>query len=282
MIIGNYEVQHIETGDFGLDGGAMFGVVPKTLWSRAYNPGDELNRIPMTARSLLLKGNNRLILVDTGCGNKMPEKLNTIYKVDYTRAALHRSLEQAGYSAADITDVILTHLHFDHAGGATERLASGALIPAFPNATYHVQKEHLAWAQAPTEKDRASFMTENWDPLIAEGILHCIEGAGELFPGIFVEPVYGHTQALQMVRIQHQDTNLLFPADLLPTAAHIPVPYVMGYDNHPLITMDEKRRVLQQAAEQNWIICFEHDSFTPAAKVQRTDKGFIRGEIIEI
>lgn len=274
MNIGPYTVSTFETGDFALDGGAMFGVVPKTLWTKAYHSGDELNRIDMTARSLLLRGNGKTMLIDTGCGHKMSDKLMSIYRVDYTRASVNQSLEMQGISPEEITDVILTHLHFDHVGGATTISPTGEIIPTFPNATYHVQKEQLLWAQSPTEKDRASFMPENWDPLIANGMLNIIDGDGELFSGIHVQRVYGHTCGLQVIHIQDNEQHIVFPADLIPTAAHIPVPYVMGYDNFPLTSMEEKQALLMQASEQGWILCFEHDSFTIAGTVKRTEKGF--------
>lgn len=282
MNIGPYTIDIFDTGDFALDGGAMFGVVPKTLWTKAYHPGDEFNRIDMTSRSLLIRGNGKTILIDTGCGHKMPEKLESIYRVDYSRASVAQSLTSFGITPEDITDVILTHLHFDHVGGATKKMESGEIVPVFPNAIYHVQEEQLQWAKAPTDKDRASFMPENWDPLIADGILNILQGDGELFTGIHLERVYGHTQGLQMIHLFDDAQHIVFPADLIPTKAHIPVPYVMGYDNFPLTSMKEKEHLLSRAVEQNWILCFEHDAFTPAGTVKRTEKGFAFNELVHI
>lgn len=282
MNIGPYTIDIFDTGDFALDGGAMFGVVPKTLWTKAYHPGDEFNRIDMTSRSLLIRGNGKTILIDTGCGHKMPEKLESIYRVDYSRASVAQSLTSFGITPEDITDVILTHLHFDHVGGATKKVESGEIVPVFPNATYHVQEEQLQWAKSPTDKDRASFMPENWEPLIADGILNILQGDGELFTGIHVERVYGHTQGLQMIHLFDDAQHIVFPADLIPTKAHIPVPYVMGYDNFPLTSMNEKEHLLSRAVEQNWILCFEHDAFTPAGTVKRTEKGFAFNELVHI
>ncbi|MFM8456272.1 MAG: MBL fold metallo-hydrolase [Ignavibacteria bacterium] len=282
MNIGPYTVDIFDTGDFALDGGAMFGVVPKTLWTKAYHPGDAFNRIDVTSRSLLIQGNGKIILIDTGCGHKMSEKLESIYRVDYSRASVEHSLKSFAITPEDITDVILTHLHFDHVGGATKKMPNGEIVPTFPNAKYHVQQEQLQWAIAPTEKDRASFMTENWDPLIANGMLNCIDGDGELFPGIHVERVYGHTQALQMIHLSDSEHHIVFPADLIPTRAHIPVPYVMGYDNFPLTSMKEKESLLTRAVEQKWILCFEHDAFSVASTVKKTEKGFMFDEMVSI
>ncbi|MBS1538024.1 MAG: MBL fold metallo-hydrolase [Bacteroidetes bacterium] len=277
MQIGNYTISVIEAGDFGLDGGAMFGVVPKNLWSKVYNPGDEQNRIPMVTRCLLITSPDRTIVVDTGCGTKLTEKLQKIYKIDYSYNSLLTSLANYGVKPEDVTDVILTHLHFDHAGGATF-LENGEALPTFSNAKHYIQKEHLAWARNPTEKDRASFFKENWEPIISSGMMEVLDGDGEIFTGISVQQFDGHTKSLQMVKISDDKTTLVFPADLFPTSAHIPVPFVMGYDNFPLTAMDEKRTILPQMADEEWIVCFEHDAFTQAGRIVRTEKGFTLGE----
>jgi glyoxylase-like metal-dependent hydrolase (beta-lactamase superfamily II) len=291
MHLGHFTVELLETGDFALDGGAMFGVVPRALWEKAYHAPDEQNRIPMKAVALLVRGTfnekKRVILVDTGNGEKFVPKLAAIYKIDTSRFRLLTSLARFGVLPEDVTDVILTHLHFDHAGGATMLNERGDLVPTFPNARYYVQKDHLAWALQPTEKDRASFITDNFEPLLANGMLETIDGAGEIFLGISVELFHGHTRALQAVMLQGtmadgNETKLFFPADLIPTSAHVPVPYIMAYDNFPMTTLDEKKAILPRLAEEGWLVVFEHDGFTQAAQIQASERGFVRGEGVVI
>ena len=269
ITIGPYSISLLETCRFGLDGGAMFGVVPKTLWERAYAPADTKNRIPMAAKVMLLRSADRNILVDTGNSPFMSSKLQDIYGITFADYTIDASLATHGLSPNDITDVILTHLHFDHVGGAV--LEDGS--PRFPNARYSVQREHYAWACAPTEKDRASFIPEMYQPLFERELIDLLDGPGELFPGIHVEPHYGHTQAMQSVRVSDGSTSLLYPADLMPTSAHVPVPYVMGYDNHPLITIADKKKLLPRVIEEEWIVVFEHDALRDASRVIMGDKG---------
>jgi glyoxylase-like metal-dependent hydrolase (beta-lactamase superfamily II) len=273
MKIGPYSVQLLETCRFGLDGGAMFGVVPKTLWQRSYAPGDERNRIPMAAKALLLRSAERTILVDTGNSPMMPAKLLDIYGISYEQYSLEASLEIAGVRPAEVTDVVLTHLHFDHAGGAVA--PDGG--PRFTNATYYVQREQFDWAQAPSEKDRASFMPEHYQPLVDAGVLELLDGSGEVLPGIHVDPLFGHTAAMQSVRVTDGSSTLFYPADLMPTSAHVPVPYVMGYDNHPLTTIAEKKRLLPQIIDEGWIVVFEHDAFRDAATIVAGERGPVLG-----
>lgn len=251
----------------------MFGVVPKTLWQRSYAPGDDRNRIPMAAKVLLLRSSDRTILVDTGNSPWMSEKLQEIYGISYEQYSLERSLELAGVRPAEVTDVVLTHLHFDHAGGAVT--PEGA--PRFTNATYYVQREHMNWAMAPTEKDRASFMPEYYQPLVDASVLELLDGSGEVIPGVHVDPLYGHTAAMQSIRVTDGNSTLFYPADLMPTSAHIPVPYVMGYDNHPLTTIAEKKRLLPQIIDEGWIVVFEHDAFRDAATIVAGERGPILG-----
>lgn len=276
ITIGPYSVALLETCRFGLDGGAMFGVVPKTLWERAYAPADAKNRIPMAAKVLLLRSVDRTILVDTGNSPFMLPKLQDIYGITFADFTLESSMLLHGVSSADVTDVILTHLHFDHVGGAV--LADGT--PRFPNARYYVQRDHYAWANQPTEKDRASFLGEMYQPLFDRDIITLLDGPGELFPGISVDPLFGHTQAMQAITVSDGVTTLFYPADLMPTGAHIAVPYVMGYDNFPLTTMAEKRRWLPQIVEEEWIVVFEHDALRDAARIMMGNRGPILSEPI--
>jgi glyoxylase-like metal-dependent hydrolase (beta-lactamase superfamily II) len=278
MKIGFYDLHSIETGRLGLDGGAMFGSVPKPLWAKA-NPADERNRITLAARSLLLVGHHRKILVDNGCGTKLTPKLTDIYRLDTGQFELHRSLQRAGVPAEGITDVILTHLHWDHAGGSTV-VENGELRPTFPNARYYVQKAHWDWAMQPTEKDRASFMPDDFMPLQERGVLEFVDGERELFPGISLLIVNGHTTAQQLPLISDGTTTLLFSCDLIPTTSHIPLPYIMGYDLRPLTTLEDKRRILARACDEQWVLFFQHDPNTSAGTVRRTEKGYVLGEVI--
>ncbi len=280
MQIGQYEVFTVESGYAWLDGGAMFGVVPKVLWSKT-NPADELNRIQLALRTMVIKSDRRLILVDTGVGHKMNEKLQKIYNVDHTEHDLEKDLLKHGIHPEDVTDVIITHLHFDHVGGATT-IKDGKLQPTFPNAKYYVQGEQWYWANHPSEKDRASYMPENFKPIEEAGQLVELDGPKELFPGIQVLVMYGHTHGMQLVKVYDEQTTLLYCADLMPTASHIPLPYIMAYDNNPLITLEEKKRLLPQAVQENWILVFEHDPFRAAGRVVETDKGFQLGEEVRL
>jgi glyoxylase-like metal-dependent hydrolase (beta-lactamase superfamily II) len=275
MKIGPYTLTAIETGRFALDGGAMFGVVPKNLWSKA-NPADEQNRIDMALRVLLIQSDGMNILVDTGMGEKYDEKTRTIYKLDNTKWTLLGSLAEKGLNPEDITHVIQTHLHFDHCGGLVTRTESGELIPTFPNARVFVQKENLVWARNPTEKDRASYIKHDWEPIAANGMLEELDGPGELFPGIELQIFNGHTRAQQLPHFHDREGNhLFFCADLFPTKAHVQVPWIMGYDNFPLTTLEEKKHFLPQAYEEKWSLFFEHDpSDSPISKVDSTPKGF--------
>ncbi len=281
MKLGKFDIDIVNTGIFGLDGGSMFGVVPKAMWAKAYHPGDDKNRIPLSAQPLLVRWDDNIMLIDTGNGDKFNDKFAEIYALDRNKSSILNALAPFNIKPEEVTHVLLTHLHFDHVGGAT-RYADGKLVPSFPNAKHYVQKEQLIWAKNPSEKDKASFLKENYDPLIAEGLLETIDGEGELLPGITVYPVFGHTQAMQIVKVSDGKDALLYCADVVPTSAHIHVPFVMGYDNLPLKTIEEKKRFLPQAYEENWTLVYEHDAFKQATKIISNERGFSAGEIVHI
>ena len=279
MKIGNYKLDSIETGRFSLDGGAMFGVVPWVFWSKT-NPPDERQRITLAARCLLIRGEGRTILVDTGNGSKWNDKLKDIYRLDNSKFSLEDSMAKAGVKPEEVTDVILTHLHFDHCGGST-KIADGKLIPTFPNAVHYVQKANWDLSQNPTDRDRASFMKDDYTLLHERGMLKFTEGEQELFPGISVVVCNGHTMAQQLPKITDGTTTLLFCCDLVPTTSHIPFPYIMGYDLRPLVTLEEKKRILPLAEKDGWILFFEHDPETTGVTLQKTEKGLaIKEKII--
>ncbi|KXK06081.1 MAG: MBL fold metallo-hydrolase [Ignavibacteriaceae bacterium] len=278
MKIGDYEIYPVQTGLFKLDGGAMFGVVPKNLWTKT-NPADDQNRIEMCTRALLLKSKSRIILIDTGLGYKLSEKLNKIYDVDFSKYTLENSLALLNIRPEDVTDVILTHLHFDHAGGNTCFDESDRLTLSFPNAVYHVQKGHYEWAMNPSERDKASFFKENYQPLMDSKVLNLIKGETKFDDVISLIPCNGHTKDMQLVKVADGNRTLLYLADLIPTAGHIPLPFIMGYDLFPLTTLEEKRKTLELAAVESWDLFFEHDPYNTLVKVGKNEKGyFITGK----
>ena len=271
MKIGKYSVHIIDSGYFGLDGGAMFGIVPKPLWERT-NPADEMNRIKLATRNLLLISDSKKILVDTGMGNKWNDKNKEIYAVDQGSTSLESSLAGLNLKPDDITDVILTHLHFDHTGGSTVN-NNGKLEPAFPNATYYVQKENYQWAVSPSERDKGSYIKDNFVPLKEAGVLMQIEGEKQFDDEIDFIIVNGHTFGQQLLKLSDSSNTFLYCCDLFPTTAHLPLPYVMGYDLQPLVTVDEKKRILTQALDEEWKLFFEHYPDTAYATITDTDKG---------
>ncbi len=273
MNIGPYTLTSIETGRFALDGGAMFGIVPWVFWTRT-NPPDDRQRITLAARNLLIRGDGRTILVDNGNGDKWNDKLKEIYRLDVSGGDLWSSLAAAGVRPEDVTDVILTHLHFDHAGGSTVR-RSGKLVPAFPRATYYVQRDHWEWSQRPTDRDRASFMPDDYLPLWESGVLELVDGQREIFPGIEMVVCNGHTTAQQLPKITDGSSTLLFCCDLIPTASHVPYAYIMGYDLRPLVTLEEKKRLLPLANAGQWTLFLQHDPLSAAVTLKETEKGFV-------
>jgi glyoxylase-like metal-dependent hydrolase (beta-lactamase superfamily II) len=278
MKIGDYNLYPVQTGLFKLDGGAMFGVVPKNLWQKT-NPSDEQNRIEMCTRALLLDSGKRKILIDTGIGYKLADKVNKIYDVDYSHSNLELSLAKYNLAKKDITDVILTHLHFDHTGGSTFYDENRNLKPSFPEAVYHVQKNQYEWALNPTERDRASFFPENYKPLEENKVLNFIDGEHSFDEFITLLPVNGHTSHMQMVKISDNNgATLIYTADLIPTAGHVPAPYIMGYDLFPLTTLDEKKKYLKEISDNDWTIFFEHDPHNECAKIQLGERGYFISE----
>jgi len=273
MQIGDYRLHSVQTGLFKLDGGAMFGVVPKPLWQKT-NPSDDQNRIDMCTRALLLEGGKRKILIDTGIGYKLSEKVNKIYDVDFSSYTLEKSLEKINLNKNDITDVILTHLHFDHAGGNTNYDEDGKLKISFPNAIYHVQKKQYEWALNPTERDRASFFPENYKSLEENKILNFINEEHKFDEFITLFPVNGHTSHMQLIKISDGNETLLYTADLIPTAGHVPAPYIMGYDLFPLTTLEEKKKYLKDISDNNWTVYFEHDPYNECAKIGANERGY--------
>ena len=263
-------LQTLDTGLFKLDGGAMFGVVPKPLWQKL-NPADEQNRCTWAMRCLLYEQGDRLLLVDTGIGDKQDAKFFGHYDLDRSSSLLG-SIQLAGYQASDVTDVLLTHLHFDHVGGAVA-LTGERLTPTFPNARYWTHPDHWNWATHPNPREKASFLRENIGPLQESGQLTFLVQNPFPFTDIKLLYVDGHTEKMALPIIRYKGRTLAYLADLIPSSAHVPLPYVMSYDVRPLLTMDEKSRLLQQAAEENWILLFEHDPVTEAATVAMTEKG---------
>ena len=262
----------IDTGFFKLDGGAMFGVVPKVLWSRT-NPADENNLCPWAMRSLLIEDGNRLILIDNGIGDKQDDKFLKHYYL-HGDVNLHSSLAKYGFSADDITDVFLTHLHFDHCGGSVQwnKDRSGFEM-AFKNAKYWSNKEHWQCATEPNNREKASFLKENLIPIQEAGHLNFVEKEGQLFNNFNTLFVNGHTQAQMIPHITYKDKTIVFAADLLPSTGHIPLPYVMGYDTKPLITLTEKEKFLNEAADKDYILFLQHDNYRECCTVQHTEKG---------
>ncbi|RAJ14105.1 MBL fold metallo-hydrolase [Arenibacter echinorum] len=273
----------IESGNFKLDGGAMFGVVPKSIWNRT-NPADSNNMIDMAARCLLIENGDRLTLIDTGMGNKQSDKFFGYY-YRWGDHSLDNSLKKYGFHRDDITDVFLTHLHFDHCGGSIQwNKDRTGYEPAFKNAVFWTNEAHWQWATQPNAREKASFLTENLSPMQESGQLRFVERTenpftekSELDFGILF--VDGHTEKQMIPHIQYKDKTLVFAADLLPTAGHIPLPYVMGYDTRPLLTLSEKAIFLEKSVKDNYHLFLEHDAHNEICTLQTTDKGIRLKEI---
>jgi glyoxylase-like metal-dependent hydrolase (beta-lactamase superfamily II) len=270
------KLHSIHTGNFKLDGGAMFGVVPKVIWHKL-NPADENNMCTWAMRCLLIEDGKQLILIDNGIGDKQDDKFFSHFYL-HGNDSLDKSLAALGFHREDITDVVLTHLHFDHCGGSIVRQGNG-FAPAFKNAIYWSNEQHWAWATKPNDREKASFLKENILPIQESGQLKMLPTAQNgtlptsIHPNLNMRYVYGHTDAMMLPQININGTTIVFMADLLPSIGHIPVPYVMAYDMFPLTTLNEKKSFLQEAVEQNFVLFFEHDPINECCNLQMTEKG---------
>ncbi len=264
--LGRFKLHAVSDGTFALDGGAMFGIVPKPLWEKHF-PADGNNRIRLALRCLLVEDGERRILVDDGMGDKWPPEQAARYGIERPQGGLAADLARLGLSPDDVTDVVLTHLHFDHAGGTT-RTGAGETTVAFPRATYWLQKRNWEWANRPTERDAGSYLRENFEALGASGRLKLVDGPAELFPGIRVVPSDGHTTALQLVYVEDAGRTLVYLSDLVPTAAHLRLSWIMGYDLRPLVMLDEKRKLLADALAGDHVLFFEHEPRFAACRVR--------------
>jgi glyoxylase-like metal-dependent hydrolase (beta-lactamase superfamily II) len=274
------QLHSINTGNFKLDGGAMFGVVPKSIWNKL-NPADDNNMCTWAMRCLLIEDGNRLILIDTGIGNKQGEKFYSHYYL-HGDASLDNSLKEKGFSKEDITDIFLTHLHFDHCGGAI--VSDGEkYIPAFKNATYWSNESHWQWAVQPNDREKASFLKENILPIKESGQLkfintnlnNSITNTENFLPNISIKFTKGHTESMMLPVINYKSHTIVYMADLLPSAAHLPLPYIMAYDMFPLQTLIEKKAFLQEAVENNFLLYFEHDHINELCSLATNEKGHV-------
>ena len=265
------KIHAFNIGNFKLDGGAMFGVVPKVLWSKQY-PSDENNLCDWALRTLLIEDGDRLILIDNGLGHKQEEKFYSHYHLSGTHN-IEKSLNELGFSCDDITDMFLTHLHFDHCGGGIIKDEKGSLKPLFKNAKYWTNKEHFDWATNPNPREKASFLKENILPMQESGQLHFLNDGEYLTPNFQVMFCYGHTHAMMVPLIKYQNRNIAFMADLIPAAVHVPVAWVIGYDTRPLESVKEKTKFLNKAVAEDFILYFQHDALNECCTVMKTEKG---------
>ncbi|OYV72768.1 MAG: hypothetical protein B7Z72_04045 [Gemmatimonadetes bacterium 21-71-4] len=275
--VGKWKVHAIQAGGQRLDGGAMFGVVPKPLWERRIR-ADERNRIPLAMRCLLVEHERGLVLIDNGLGNKESAKFHEIYGVENAGAGgrtwLEDALAQLKVPASDITMMIDSHLHFDHAGGNTYVDADGQIRLSFPRARYVVQRAEYQWATHTNERTAASYFGHNFAPVMEAGRLELVQGEVEILPGVHLMPTPGHTPGHQSVRLTSGGETAIFLSDLVPTAAHLPLPWIMGYDVEPLVTLESKRRLLKTAADQRWLLVFVHDAANAWGRVVHDGKGY--------
>ena len=267
--LGDFELTVVNDGKYYLDGGAMFGVVPKPMWEKVL-PADEQNRIHMAMNSLVIRTGDDTILVDTGAGNKLPDKTRKIFDI---QECLLERLGEASIAPDEITVVINTHLHFDHAGWNTRRRADGVVVPSFPRAKYYFQKGELAHAHVQHERDRVSYLTDNYDPLVANGQAILLEGAAEIVPGVRVELFPGHTDHHQVVIVESQGRTAAYVGDLIPSTAHLNPTWVMAYDLAPITSIENRKRYYQSAIPEGWLTVFTHEPQTPWGVIQKDEAG---------
>ena len=280
MKIGKYDLYSVETSEFGLDGGAMFGIIPKPVWEKKVS-ADELNRVNMVTRSLLLVSDEKKILIDTGNGTKWEEKYKQIYDINTDQYNIEKSLGKYGFSSEQITDVICTHMHFDHIGGNT-KIKSGEVVPTFPNAKYWISQENWKLANHPSQKDAGSFIEHDWKVLAENQMIEIINGKEPFIEGIETLVTHGHTPGLLHPVVSDGSNKLFYGADIFPMAAHIPIPWVMAYDVQPVVTMEEKQKLLQKMEREDWILFFEHDPHIQACTVHKDGKHYKLNKKIKI
>lgn len=280
MKIGKYDLYSVETSEFGLDGGAMFGIIPKPVWEKKVS-ADELNRVNMVTRSLLLVSDEKKILIDTGNGTKWEEKYKQIYDINTDQYNIEKSLGKYGFSSEQITDVICTHMHFDHIGGNT-KIKSGEVVPTFPNAKYWISEENWKLANHPSQKDAGSFIEHDWKVLAENQMIEIIDGREPFIEGIDTIVTHGHTPGLLHPIVSDGSNKLFYGADIFPMVAHIPIPWVMAYDVQPVVTMEEKQKLLQKMEREDWILFFEHDPHIQACSVHKDGKHYKLNKEIKI
>ena len=280
MKIGKYDLYSVETSEFGLDGGAMFGIIPKPVWEKKVS-ADELNRVNMVTRSLLLVSDEKKILIDTGNGTKWEEKYKKIYDINTDQYNIEKSLGKYGFSSEQITDVICTHMHFDHIGGNT-KIKSGEVVPTFPNAKYWISEENWKLANHPSQKDAGSFIEHDWKVLAENQMIEIIDGREPFIENIETFVTHGHTPGLLHPIVSDGSNKLFYGADIFPMVAHIPIPWVMAYDVQPVVTMEEKQKLLQKMEREDWILFFEHDPHIQACSVHKDGKHYKLNKEIKI
>ena len=269
--IGDWKITVLETGNFWLDGGAMMGSVPKVLWEKK-NPPDQSNRIKLALRCLLLDDGKNRVLIESGLGDKFDSKFSSMFNIESQPKALSKALSDSGYSHKDITHIILTHLHFDHAGGATSIDSKGNLIPTFSHAKHYVSKRNWKAGINPSPRDRASYLKENYVPIYESGLFELVSSNSTILPGISTYTVNGHTSGQQLVKIESNGEILVFCSDLIPLESHLRLPWIMGYDLNADLTLEEKTKFLRLASKNNWWLFFYHDPETVAVRIAEGDK----------